>query len=56
VAAADVVHDDLAHGLRGGSEEVPRSAPGRIFIPGELQPGLVNEGGALKGLTRRKAG
>src|SRR6266699_3264298 len=41
----------MAHGFGGGSEEM--SAPGKSawLVPGQAQPGLVNQGGGLEGVT-----
>ena len=46
------INEDMAHGLGGGSEEM--SAPGESpwLVPGQPQPGLVNQGGGLEGVTR----
>ena len=45
------INKDMAHGFGGGSEEM--SAPGKSawLVPGQAQPGLVNQGGGLEGVT-----
>src|SRR5262245_51153029 len=46
------INEDMAHGLGGGSEEM--RAPGKMakFLPGQPQPGLVDQRGGLEGVPR----
>src|SRR5438552_15653262 len=46
------INEDMPHGLGGGSEEM--SAPGESpwLVSSQAQPGLVNQGGGLEGVTR----
>src|SRR6266567_9461947 len=47
------INKNMPHGFGGGSEEM--SAPGKSawLVPGQAQPGLVNQGGGLEGVTWR---
>src|SRR6266436_1406097 len=47
------INKNMPHGLCGGSEEM--SAPGKLawlLVSDQAQPGLVNQGGGLEGVTR----
>ena len=52
---AGVVHEDLPHRPRGHGEEVGAALPLGVFAAGELQIGLVDESGGLKGVPDRLA-
>jgi hypothetical protein len=45
----------MPHGFGGGSKEMsPAGKPARL-VPGQAQPGLVNQGRGLEGVTRSLA-
>src|SRR5262249_21188977 len=54
---AGAVDEDAAHGLGGGSEEMPAAVPVPfLVVPDQAQVGLVNQGGGLERLSRLLVG
>src|SRR5205823_6102090 len=55
--AAGGVHEDAAHGLGGGGEEVPAALPA-VLVGGadQAEVGFVDQGGGLEGVAGRLGG
>ena len=54
-AAAGAIHEDAAHGLGGGGEEMLAPLPGALVGAGHLEPGFMHERGGLEGVLVRLA-
>ena len=54
--AARVVNQDAAHGLGSSGKKMGAILPGRLLVPAETKPRLVNQRGGLKRLARSFAG